>query len=316
MAAGLIIVDTSIDDLTVRSLLRSPEPDSFDVTATLQWRQATDSFATSCRVKVAILDGGGRGVGEVAVRTTTRFRGLDFEGVEADAAKTFALSFGSLEPIALAAQTMVTALAILGIRAEVAPSPTLALNTGAVYETSSQPPMSSDTASPLNPYALEGIPGDQAERWAEHGFSAAVASAWARDRFDPTAASGWTAAGFAPEAARDWADLGAEPDDAADYSGAGIAQETVADAILQGFDPLDLLALLGVVPIEEMAAWMQVVQDRDLIEPSDVDTLVSSGLTVWDVEGAPEDLTALEIVQFNAGGFEPDHLDDGDEQRE
>src|SRR3546814_11411676 len=74
--------------------------------------------------------------------------------------------------------------------------------------------MSSEAASPLNPYALAGIAGERAEAWAGLGFSASFAGHWATAGFEPAAASEWVAGGFSPDDAAEWTQLSLDPHDA------------------------------------------------------------------------------------------------------
>lgn len=313
VASALTDVASSLDELTVHCPTFSPGPTAFEVSATLRWRQGVGAFATSLRVEVAAMDRQRQCLAEVTVRTTTRWRALTPLGSREGTAQTFTLSFGALEPISLAAKTVLTALRLVGIRAEVRPSPTLAHNRAAVLDISSQPPMSSDAASPFNPYALEGIPGDRAERWAQLGYPASKASKWENQLFDADSAAAWMTLGFSADDAGEWADADAGPDEAVAYERAGIPRQMVADAARHDLRTDDFLALQGVVPPEEMSEWMDAVREHDLLEAIDVRTLVNAGLSPWDVATTPDDLTASEIVAFHLGELEPDEGYGGDE---
>ncbi len=310
LAAQLTDRVTSLDELTIRCQTEAPAPTEFNMSATLLRRHGPDLFSTSIHVQLDAFDAEQRCLAEITIRATTRWDSPTTLEIEPDTAQTLALSFGCLDPVSLAARTVRVALAMLGIDAEVTAGPNLELNRNAVREISAQPPMSSDNASPLNPYALEGIAGWEAERWVEHGFPAAMAGPWARNGFEPPRAIEWSEYAFAADEASRWSRAGARPEEAEECRDFGVPLEVFKSMALQGQLPVDYADLLGVVPVKEIPSWIDAIESNDLLETSDVKILVSEGFSAWDVARAPSDLTALQVVRYLDDPFNFDQGDD------
>ncbi|HEY9565447.1 MAG TPA: hypothetical protein VIR30_16900 [Nocardioides sp.] len=313
LGATLRIESNSLDQLVIRRTGVESEPESFDVTSRLFLRSGDGFFATQLQVGVVPRDGKDRDVAEIAICVTTRWSfTLDSDDILDDTAETFAVSLGALEPTTLAASALTRALEMLGVKVVVSPDDNLELNRTAVLETAEQPPMSSDAASPLNPYALAGIAGERAEAWAGLGFSASFAGHWATAGFEPAAASEWVAGGFSPDDAAEWTQLSLEPHDALLCVAGGAGPEEVARQAAAGVHPYDFAALVGLVPMEEIPDWVNAIIARDLLDAGDVPVLIRAGLMAFDVATAPEDLTAGEIIHFYADESDLDEAHDMD----
>ncbi|MCC5952045.1 MAG: hypothetical protein JJU45_08105 [Acidimicrobiia bacterium] len=188
-------------------------PEGFEVTASLRWRQEPYSFSTSAEVVVVAMDTHRRPHCAVEVQVATTWRSGSRLEILPDAGETFCLAFGALEPIDQAARSIEAIFLQLGFEVLVTPGPSLGDSRNAALHTSQQPPMSSDAASPLNPYALAGIPGHDAEIWANAAYSATEAAPWATAGLDAEVALSWIGEGIPVDEAVAWnsAGYGATP---------------------------------------------------------------------------------------------------------
>ncbi len=302
--AGLLTARTTSVDRLVVTRNGSESPTSFRVTTSLHWKADSQSFATSVAVQVSALDDSGNPIAAVDTAVTTTWQAIVATDPFDDAAETFAVSFGSVDPFHRSARTVETALRVLGIASEVAPSDALEGNCRAVRITSDQPPMSSDLASPMNPYALAGIPGDEAERWADAGFPAVEAADWVRAGLDSTTVTAWEEAGFQPSDAAPWVRHGVNVDVATVCRERGLRPEDLAEASTRWVPPEDFIEMHGIVATSEMPAWLDALHERDLLDVTDVRTFVAAGLSPHEVLNAPDDLTPLEIIRSQAGDDE------------
>lgn len=251
---------------------------------------------------------------QVRVQVTTRWQPSDGSTPDAAAAETFALSYGALEPTTTASRSLAQAMALIGITAQVAPSRQLHLNQQAILEMSSLPPMSSDEASPLNPYALESVAGVDAEVWAAHNYTAAEAGPWARARFDARSALEWLSTDFTIDEALPWREAGFDVAEAGHWLELGIDVDKFLELEASGIDPSDYASMAaGAVPEEEMGAWLDAIADLDLLEAGDAAVFVDAGITPEQLWGAPPNLTARQIVRFITDGDDPEADDEGDD---
>lgn len=292
---------TTVDVLSGQRLTSVTTPASFDVSATLLWSTGPRSFATATTVTVTAMAETGQLLAQATVRATTTWRSGAPVEVLPDTGQTFAIAFGALEPIDRAARAIESTFALLGIDVLVAPGPTLAGNRAAVRHMSAQPPMASDLAEPMNPYALEGIPGAEAEVWAQAGYPAADAAEWKRAGFDAHTALDWIESGLSVTEAQAWDAIEVDPSDAEALSRAGFPPGTAEGIALDGFHPAEIVPMLEAVPAEDVGAWMEAMEESDLLDAVDVPTFVRAGLSPNDVLNAPENLTALQIIRHVTG---------------
>jgi hypothetical protein len=322
---------TTVEEVSGHSGSSQTAPAGFDVSAALRWRTGPRSLSTSVQLTITARDGRGQPLADTTVRTTTTWHSSDDLDIAPATGETFALAFGALEPVQRAAQAAETAFALLGVEVLVSVGASLAANRHAVLDLSHQPPMSSDAASPLNPYALAGIPGVDAEKWANAGFPAIEAERWYDLGAQPADVERWLGAGFTLDAAQaavekeiyfddlvllaeairpdefagwigliDAADDTIEVGDVLAFIDDGLTIEEVLELDDQGVFAYEVATMVGIVPPEEMAEWIWAIEERDLLDVRDVQTLVKAGLSPGDVLNAPEDLTALEIVRHRS----------------
>lgn len=304
------------------------------VVSNLRYRHDQHSFTTQLRVKVIPADEVGN-LGSVEVGATVSWSAPGLVEVMPDTARTYALSFGCLDALPASADMIEKTLVLLGVEAEVEFEEAVRQNIRAVYDTAGQPPMSSPKASPLNPYALEGIPGREADKWANHGFSAEFASMWRDQGFDPDSASEWLDEKFGPEDAADWSIYVLFPEEAAAWRDYGITKAEARDWISLGLDVYDaaalvsagfdlsrtkslswriypetLVALHDVVEVEEMEDWQSLLEGNDLLGGDDVKRFLEAGVTAHQAMTVPGDRTAGEILAYLEDPDDSSDLDD------
>lgn len=316
---------TSVDEVIITAGHLIPiRPVAFELSARFTWRCSPRDLTTSVQVNATVLGPDDAVLASISIRTVTRWESALPITVTDDVGQTFALAFGYLDPITQATRALRHALRTLSIRAEVRRSSRLVQNRMAVLETSSQPPMSSNEASPFTPYGVAGIPGLEAEHWAGLGFPASSAAPWFKAGYDaesavewahcgwtaeegapwfaagfePSAPDEWIEGGWSPEEAAPWYALGFLAEDAADCEGIGATPEMVITASALNINIDDFADMSGAVPPEEMGPWLNAIEDLDLLSPGDVESFVEAGLSALDLYGAPRDLTAGELVRY------------------
>lgn len=320
LAGTLTDAETSVDLVALETWELPLVPTKFHVVATLRHRH--DERTLAVQVKTMIIPANDHeNLGSIEVRATTTWSLSDIGLVLPDAVDTYAHCFGGVDPLSAAADKVEEALGLVGVDAIVEPDEALRRNTRAVYEMANQPPMSSPDASPLNPYALKGIPGLEAEAWAAIGFPADFASWWRDSGFDPEDAGEWLAGHFDPHDAVEWTLAGFDVDEAVEWrddgctpqaanwcSQFGIEPGEVTELLNAGFDfetvknlafsidPSTLLALHDLVDIDEMEQWQRVLNDRDLLGAHEARVLISENVTAHEAMMAPSDFTAGEIL--------------------
>lgn len=109
LASSLTERTTSVDLLAINGSHLPIAPTRIQIVTNLRYRHDGGSFATQFRIMVAPANVSGN-LGSVEVHVTTTWSAPGGLDVMPDTAHTFALSFGCLEPLSKAAQTITDAL--------------------------------------------------------------------------------------------------------------------------------------------------------------------------------------------------------------
>jgi len=324
----------TIEEITVRTTGPLPlEPTEVELTTSLRFARDSTTVSVSVSVKATLRDGADAELASITVAATSRWRVGDAAFIDMEAVALFALSFGALEPTATAARGVQAALAVLGVDAAVVISSTQQQNSREVTRVADLPSMDAADATPLNPFAMIGVAGDEAMRWEALEFPASMAEPWVIARFTPEEAVAWAdldfpadeAAewrAFPPEEAADWRELEASPGEAVAWQLAetgphqaerfaerGYDPQQVTEIWDDGVHPDDLFMLLDLVPVDEMRPWIDAIEDHVMMEVQDVRTLVSAGVSMLELDGVPEGLTAGEAIRFLSGDLDESHDD-------
>jgi hypothetical protein len=289
----------SVERLMITSGEAYPlEPDSADVTTSVHF--AVDECSVVVRMAVtALLTRAGTGrLASIQTVIVSRWSGSEEQLDDVDAVDAFVLGLSLLEPAALAERALQSALDALGVKIRVVVSDLARLNPHEVLRVAAEPGMDSPNASPLNPFALIGVAGDEAMLWESRGFSASAAEPWVREHFKPAAADDWSAYGFSAEVAASWRTADVPSHVAAELHNAGVNPELVDDAWTNGVGLDSLMALAGVVSIEDMPGWVEALEEHEMIDSYDVHYLVKQGVTPDRLLLVPWGSTAVQAVRY------------------
>lgn len=315
----------TIEEIAVQTTVPIPfEPTKAELTSSLHYAHGASEIAVMLTVNVTLRDDIGAQLATIAVVTSSRWQSRPVVYDDWDAVEVFALTFGVLEPATAAARVMQASLEVLGVVVKVRVSDTHTHNTDEVVRVADMPPMDAANASPLNPFALIGVAGDEAIQWEDLDFPASSAEPWVRAHFKPVEADKWVDAGFDleeatewrtfdPDEAADWLDADFSAEDAAQWQTVAVRPDQAVDFIHYGYDPddvdstwiaiSDMHVLLGVIEgVAEMETWISALDSHVMMGAPDVKSFVEAGISPDDLQGVPESLTCGEAIRFLANG--------------
>lgn len=281
---------------------------TFDVVVAVDVRTDADQLDVRCVALVTGHDDAGATVCELTAEADTIWSTTGARPA-APAAAAFAASYGLSDAIDVVARALESTLeAATGGSARVMVDPQVRLNIAAVEAAGPMAPDLSGTEA----YVRFGIPEAAAPRWARLEFTPEAAGAWALYTFTPDEAHEWRREQFEPAEADGWAGISLRPWEAAIY----VAHDAEPDDVLQadeaGVAIDDHLAMKDLVPLDEMHAWVEAIEERDVLTAGDVAAFVAAGISRDDLWRFPGDLTAGEIIASSRRG--DDLLDEDDDE--
>lgn len=231
LASQLTDPDVTLGRLDVRA--KAPQPVHFGtshISSEVDYSVRKRRVAIKVRVDVGLADSDGVELATIGITATSRAGPLDRGFDDWDALDTFVSCIGVLDPLDVAMAAIESGIRALGDNARVVVDDAGRSNLHELIRANDLPPMDSERALPLNPFALMGVSGAEAVQWDVLGFAASAAEPWVSAGITPVDAAGWSAAEFSAAEAVAWGSTGADAEQARRLRRDGRRPSDVADA--------------------------------------------------------------------------------------